>query len=72
MLLGPPGLNWCFSFAPDFQYVIWRPGIFIVKQLTESVSPRFLIIMMVIMIYLFVLDDSLTIHHEERPTNYML
>ena len=19
ILLGPPGFNWCFSFAPDFQ-----------------------------------------------------
>ena len=30
-----------FSFAPDFQLVIGRPGISIVGQLTKSVSPRF-------------------------------
>ena len=35
-------------------------GISIVGQLTESVSPRFLFIMVIIMIYLFVIDDSLT------------
>ena len=29
-------------------------------QLTESVSPRFLITVVVIMVYLFVFDDSLT------------
>ena len=61
LLLGPPRFNWCFSFAPGFQYVIRRPGISIVGQLTESVSPRFLFIVVVIMIYLkFVHDDSLT------------
>ena len=32
----------------------------IVRQLTESVSPHFLLIMAVIMICLFVLDGSLT------------
>ena len=32
----------------------------IVGQLTQSESPRFLFIMVVIVIYLFVLDDSLT------------
>ena len=37
------------------------PGISIVGQLTESVkSSFFLFIRIVIMIYLFVLDDSLT------------
>ena len=46
--------------------VIWRTGTSIVGQLTctyfyfftQSVNPRFLFIMLVIMIYLFVLDDS--------------
>ena len=40
LLLGPPGFNWCFSSASDFS-VIRRPGISIVGQLTEYVSPRF-------------------------------
>ena len=39
LLLGPPGFNWCFSFAPEL--VIGCPGISIVRQLTQSVSPRF-------------------------------
>ena len=39
---------------------MWRPGISIVGQLTQSVSPRFLYIMVFIMTYLFVHDDSLT------------
>ena len=47
-----------FSFAPEL--VIRRPGISIVGQLTESVSPGFSFIRMFIMIYLFVLDDPLT------------
>ena len=38
--------------------VYGRPGISIVGQLTESVSPRFLFIMVVVMIYLTVLDGS--------------
>ena len=36
-----------------------KDSFFIVGQLTESVSPRFGFIMVVIMIYLFVQDDSL-------------
>ena len=36
------------------------PRISIVGQLTESVSPRFWFIMVAIMIYLFVLYDTLT------------
>ena len=41
LLLGPPGSNWCFSFAPEL--VIRRPGISIVGQLTQSVESSFLI-----------------------------
>ena len=41
MLLCPPGFNCFFSFAPDFKYVIRRPGNSIVGHLAESVSPRF-------------------------------
>ena len=55
------GVQLVFLFCSGFQQVIGRPGISIVGQLTESVSPRFLFIMVVIMIYLFVLGDSLTI-----------
>ena len=39
-LLGPPGFNWCFSFAPEL--VIERLGISFV-QLSESVESSFLI-----------------------------
>ena len=35
-------------------------GCYLNSSNTESVSPRFLFIMVVIMIYLFVVDDSLT------------
>ena len=50
--------------------IAWRLGISIAGQLIESVSPRFLFIMVVILIYLFVLDDSVTeIHHEDQTTN---
>ena len=35
------------------------PRVSIVGQLIKSVSPLFLLIMVVIMIYLFALDDSL-------------
>ena len=38
LLLGPPGSNWCLSFAPGFSKVIRRPGISIVGQLTISVE----------------------------------
>ena len=44
-----------FSFALDFSELFGARG-----QLTESVSPRFLFIMVVIIIYLFVFDESLT------------
>ena len=37
-----------------------RPGISIIGQLTQYVSPRFWFIMEFIMIYLFVHDDSST------------
>ena len=40
--------------------VVWRPGLYIAGQLIVSVSPRFLFIMDVIMIYLVALGDSLT------------
>ena len=50
-----------FSFAPDFSKLFGSQGSpSTVGQLTESVSLHFLFIMVVIMIYLFVLDDVLT------------
>ena len=56
----PTGVQLVFYFCFEFQYVIQRPVISIAGQLTEYVSLRFLFILVVIMIYLFVLDDSLT------------
>ena len=47
-------------FAPFFLVSYWPPAISIVGHLTESVCPLFLFIIVVIMIDLFVLDDSLT------------
>ena len=49
--------HWVFQIFSD---VVQCPGISIAGQLIVSVSPRFLFILVVIMIYLFVLDDSLT------------
>ena len=43
-----------------FSDVVWHLEISIAGQLIVSVSPRFSFIMVVIIIYLFVLDDSLT------------
>ena len=54
----PTAVQLVFLFCSGL--VIGRPWISIVGQLTESGSPRSLFIMVVIMIYLFVLDDSLT------------
>ena len=55
LLLGPPGSNWWFSFAPELvSYFAPR------DLLLNLLSPRFLFIRMFIMIYLFVFDDSLT------------
>ena len=43
-----------------YRYFIRRPVIAIVMRLTESIKASFLIHQVAIMIYLFVLDDSLT------------
>ena len=53
----PTGVQLVFFFCSG---VIRRTGISIVGQLTESVESSFLFIRMFIVIYLFVLDDSLT------------
>ena len=56
----PTGVQLVLFFCSGLSVSYWaRPGISIVGQLTESMSPRFRFIMVVIMIYLFVLDDSL-------------
>ena len=61
LLLDPPGFNWCFFLVLQIiGDVVWYPGISITGHLIESVSPRFSFIMVVLIIYLFVLDDSLT------------
>ena len=46
-----------FLLLEIFSAVVWRPGISIAEQLLESMNPRFRFIMVVIIIYLFVLDD---------------
>ena len=48
------------EMATIVRCVLSYHDILIVGQLTESASPRFRFNMVVIMIYLFVLDDSLT------------
>ena len=62
--LGPELLVCCLAHrGPTGVFlllVLRRPGIVIVGQLTESVKSSFLFIRMFIMIYLFVLDVSLT------------
>ena len=61
LLFGPPGFNlsWYFSLLLIFSDIVWRrPVLSIARQLILTASPRFLFIMVVIMIYLFGLDDS--------------
>ena len=60
LLLVPPAFNWCFSFAPELVSYLAHMDLHRRAANTETVSPRFLFIMVVINIYLFVLDDSLT------------
>ena len=57
----PTGVQLVFFNCSGFQEVIRRPGISIVGQLTKSVeSSFFFFIGVIIMIYSYVLDDSLT------------
>ena len=58
LLLGTPGSNWCFSFAPELVSNS-APRISIVRQFTQSVSPRVGFIGVFIMVSMFLLDDSL-------------
>ena len=59
MLLGPPGSNWCFSFAPEL--VSYSAPRDLHRRAAYSVCESwFLIHQDVYVIYLFVLDDSLT------------
>ena len=60
MLLGPPGFNWCFSFAPGSSKLFGAQGSPSSGSLLNLLSPRFVLIGMFIMIYLFALDDPLT------------
>ena len=66
MYLGKPpnhlgGLSWrFFPFAPDFSKLFGAQGSPSSGSLLNLLSPRFLFIRVVIVIYLFVLDDSLT------------
>ena len=54
----PTGVQLMFFLLLQIFGNVWRPGpISIARQLNVSVNPRFEV---VIMIYLFVLDDSLT------------
>ena len=56
----PPGFNRCFSFVPGFGKLFDAKGSPSSGSVLNLFSPHFLFIGMVIMIYLFVLDDSLT------------
>ena len=56
----PTGFNCCFSFASDFQYCCLAPRAFHRRTAYCICKSSFLFILDVIMIYLFVLDDSLT------------
>ena len=59
-----------FLLLEIFCDVVWRPGISITEQLLESMNPRFRFIMVIIIIYLFVLDDLLVvIEMPQEPNN---
>ena len=60
LLLGPSGFNWCFFLAPDFSTLFEAHGSPSSGSLLDLRVLLFLFIMVVNMIYLFVLDDSLT------------
>ena len=60
LVLGPPGFNSCFSFAPGISKLFGAQGSPLSGSLLNLLSPRFRFIKVVIMIYLFVLDESLT------------
>ena len=60
LLLGPPRFNWCFPFAPGFSKFFGAQGSLTSGSILNVLSPRFLFIRVVIMIYLFVLHDPLT------------
>ena len=54
------GVQLVFSFAPDFSELFGAQGSPSSGSLLNLLSPRFRFIMVVITIYLFVLNDSLT------------
>ena len=57
-MLGPPGFNFCFSFAQGVSKLFGAQGSPLSGSLLNLLSPRFLFIKVVIMIYLFVLSPS--------------
>ena len=60
LLLGPPGFNWCFSFALELVSYLAPRDLHRRAAYPICESSFFLFIMVFIMIYLFVHDDSLT------------
>ena len=56
LLLGPPGSNWCFSFAPEL--VGYSAPRDLHRRAAYSVCESWFLIHQDV--YLFVLDDSLT------------
>ena len=56
LLLGPPGSNWCFSFAPEL-VGFSAPRDLHRRAAYSNCESWFLIHQDIIMIYLFVLDD---------------
>ena len=54
-----------FRLLAIFSDVVWRQGLSIVGQLNVSVNPRFLLIV----IYLFVLDDDHPLHSSPGGPN---
>ena len=60
-----------FLLLDIFSDVFWRQGISIAEKLIESMNPRFRFIMVVIIIYLFVLDDLLVSYRAATRTEQL-
>ena len=61
LLLGPPGFNWCFSFAPELVSCLASRDLH--RRAAYSICESSFLIhhgSFLLMIYLFVHDDSLT------------
>ena len=59
LLPGPPGFSWCFSLAPDFQWCCLVHRALHRRAACCILGLHFQFILDVIMIYMFVLGDSL-------------